>query len=163
MKLSIVVPCYNEAENIPLILDRFRKVIHRKDVEVILVDNGSRDKTPELLKGLLSEYEFARSIRVETNKGYGYGILQGLKSCSGDFIGWTHADMQTDPADMIRALKIIEAHGDDEQIFVKGTRRGRPVFDQFFTVGMSLFETMYLGMRLYDINAQPNVFSRKFF
>ncbi len=163
MKLSIVVPCYDEAENIPLILARFQKAIHRKDVEVILVDNGSRDKTPELLKGLLPEYDFAKSIRVETNRGYGYGIIQGLKNCSGDFIGWTHADMQTDPVDLIRALEIIEAHGDDERMFVKGTRRGRSAFDQFFTVGMSLFETMYLGMRLYDINAQPNVFSRKFF
>lgn len=163
MKLSIVVPCYDEAENIPLILKRFNEVIKRDDVEVILVDNGSRDNSPELLKKLLPEYSFARTVRIEVNQGYGYGILQGLHACSGKFIGWTHADMQTDPADLIKALDIIEANKDNEKIFVKGNRKGRPLFDQFFTSGMSLFETLYMGEKLYDVNAQPNVFSKKFF
>lgn len=163
MKLSIVVPCYNEAENIPLILDRFSKVIKRDDIEVVLVDNGSTDQSPEILQELLPGYSFARTIRVEVNQGYGYGIIQGLKVCDGDFIGWTHADMQTDPADLIKALDIIEKNGDDRMLYVKGNRKNRPVFDQFFTSGMSLFETVYMGVKLYDVNAQPNVFSKEFF
>lgn len=163
MKLSIVVPCYDEAQNIPLILERFSEVITRDDVEVVLVDNGSKDNSPEILKKLLPEYKFARMIRVEVNQGYGYGIVQGLKVCTGDFIGWTHADMQTDPADLMKALEIIENEGSKKNIYVKGNRKGRPVFDQFFTSGMSLFETIYMGERLYDVNAQPNVFNKDFF
>lgn len=163
MKLSIVVPCYNEAENIPLILDRFSKVIKRDDIEVVLVDNGSTDNSPEILKVLLPKYSFARTIRVEVNQGYGYGIIQGLMVCNGDFIGWTHADMQTDPADLIKALDIIEKNGNDKKLYVKGNRKNRPAFDQFFTSGMSLFETIYMGVKLYDVNAQPNVFSKEFF
>lgn len=163
MKLSIVVPCYNEAENIPLILDRFSKVIKRDDAEVIMVDNGSTDHSSQILKDLLPRYFFARSIRVEKNQGYGYGIIQGLKLCKGDFIGWTHADMQTDPADLIKALDIIEENDNDKKLYVKGNRKNRPLFDQFFTSGMSLFETIYLGVRLHDVNAQPNVFSKDFF
>ena len=163
MKLSIVVPCYDEAENIPLILERFAEVIRRDDVEVVLVDNGSTDNSPAVLRELLPKYSFARTIRVEVNQGYGYGIVQGLKACTGEFIGWTHADMQTDPADLMKALNIIEENNSDEKIFVKGNRKGRPLFDQFFTSGMSMFETLYMGVKLYDVNAQPNVFSRKFF
>lgn len=163
MKLSIVVPCYDEAENIPLILERFAEVIRRDDVEVVLVDNGSKDNSPAVLKELLPKYSFARTIRIEENQGYGYGIVQGLKACTGEFIGWTHADMQTDPADLMKALNIIEENNSDEKIFVKGNRKGRPLFDQFFTSGMSIFETLYMGVKLYDVNAQPNVFSRKFF
>lgn len=163
MKLSIVVPCYNEAENIPLILDCFSDVITRTDVEVVLVDNGSTDDSAQILKKLLPDYSFARTEKVEINQGYGYGIIQGLKACTGDFIGWTHADMQTDPADLIKALEIIEKNGNDKNLYVKGNRKGRPVFDQFFTSGMSLFETVYMGVKLYDVNAQPNVFSREFF
>lgn len=163
MKLSIVVPCYDEVENIPLILERFAEVIRRDDVEVVLVDNGSTDNSPAVLKELLPKYSFARTIRVEVNQGYGYGIVQGLKACTGEFIGWTHADMQTDPADLMKALNIIEENNSDEKIFVKGNRKGRPPFDQFFTSGMSIFETLYMGVKLYDVNAQPNVFSRKFF
>lgn len=163
MKLSIVVPCYDEAENIPLILKRFQKVIHRDDIEVILVDNGSSDHTQEVLGKLLPKYPFARSIHIKVNHGYGFGIVQGLKECRGQFIGWTHADMQTDPADLIKALHIIEKNNNCESIFIKGNRTGRPIFDQFFTTGMSIFETLYLGEVLYDVNAQPNVFSKKFF
>ena len=163
MKMSVVVPCYNEADNIPLILERFSDVIKRNDVEVVLVDNGSTDRSPELLEELIPKFAFARTTRVEVNQGYGYGIVQGLKECKGEFIGWTHADMQTDPADLIKALEIIEKNGNDKKIYVKGNRKGRPLFDQVFTSGMSLFETIYMGEKLYDINAQPNVFSREFF
>lgn len=163
MKLSIVVPCYNEAENIPLILKRFHEVIKREDIEVVLVDNGSQDASAQIISSLLPEYSFAKTIRIERNQGYGYGIVEGLKACSGDFIGWTHADMQTDPADLMKALDIIEKNGNDERLFVKGNRRGRPLFDQFFTSGMSVFETLYMGVKLYDVNAQPNVFGRRFF
>ena len=105
MKLSIIVPCF---KNIPLILERFGESIHRNDVEVILVDNGSTDSTAAELKQLLPEYKFARSVTVPVNQGYGYGIMQGLKAAEGEFIGWTHADMQTDPRDVLRALAIIE-------------------------------------------------------
>jgi len=163
MKLSIVVPCYDEAENIPLILKRFNEVIKRKDVEVIFVDNGSGDDSPQVLHKLLPEYFFAKAMRIDVNQGYGYGIVQGLKACTGEFIGWTHADMQTDPADLIKALEIIEENNSNGNLFVKGNRRGRPVFDQFFTVGMNIFETLYMRVRLHDVNAQPNVFSKKFF
>lgn len=160
MKLSIVVPCYNEEENIPLILERFGDVI-REGVEVVLVDNGSTDGSAEVLSKLLPRYPFARTVKVPENRGYGYGILQGLKECHGEYIGWTHADMQTDPADVIKALDLIEK--EKGLVFVKGNRKGRPLFDVFFTLGMSVFETCYLREKLYDINAQPNIFPQVFY
>ncbi len=166
MKLSIIVPCYNEVKNIPLILERFGESIHRNDVEVILVDNGSTDSTAAELKQLLPEYKFARSVTVPVNQGYGYGIMQGLKAAEGEFIGWTHADMQTDPRDVLRALAIIEKKERKkrkEKIYVKGSRKGRSISDRIFTNGMSLFECILLKAQLYDINAQPNIFHKKFF
>lgn len=161
MKLSVVVPCYNEEQNIPLILERFREIIKRDDIEVILVDNGSTDGSAHVLADLLPKYSFARTVRVEVNQGYGYGILQGLKECRGEYIGWTHADMQTDPADILKALALIEQ--EKGLVFVKGNRKGRPFFDVFFTAGMSLFETCFLRKKLYDINAQPNIFPKIFY
>ncbi|MDX1958785.1 MAG: glycosyltransferase family 2 protein [Leptospiraceae bacterium] len=163
MKLSIVVPCYNEEKNIPLILEKFNSVIKRNDIEVILVNNGSKDNSAKVLSELIPKYSFAKTILVEVNQGYGFGILSGLKNCSGTYIGWTHADMQTDPADPIKALEMIESKGNPEKIFVKGNRKNRPIFDEFFTTGMSIFETIYLGESLFDINAQPNLFHRKLF
>lgn len=163
MKLSIVVPCYNEEKNIPLILEKFNEVIDREDIEVVLVNNGSTDNSKEIMNKLIPEYSFSRVVTVENNQGYGFGITSGLKEAQGEFIGYTHADMQTDPRDVLKALEIIENQDDPKNCYVKGDRKGRSLFDQLFTWGMSGFESLYLGMKLWDINAQPNIFSKSFF
>ena len=130
-------------------------------MEVILVDNGSADLTQQVLYELLPQYPGCRSILVPQNKGYGYGILAGLRASSATILGWTHADMQTDPIDCLQGLELFAQHGNE--IFVKGRRFGRPIADTVFTVGMSIFETILLGVPLWDINAQPTMFSREFF
>lgn len=161
MKLSIVVPCYNEAENIPLILNRFSEVV-TDDMEVVLVNNGSTDNSAQIFDELLPLHSFARMVHVPVNQGYGYGILQGLKSCESDYVGWTHADMQTDPNDVVKAWKTVKENK-GKQVYVKGNRKGRPFADTFFTWGMGVFETIYMGEKMNDINAQPNIFPKKFY
>jgi len=163
MKLSIILPCFNESKNLPLILERFNNAIKRSDIEVVIVENGSQDNSQEILDDLLPRYNFARAIIVNENKGYGHGIISGLLEANGEFIGYTHADMQTDPADVIKALEIAENQTYPDNSYVKGLRKGRPFFDEIFTKGMSFFETFYLGTKLWDINAQPNIFHRSFF
>lgn len=160
MKFSLVIPCYNEAANLPLLLERCKDVAGTNS-EVILVDNGSRDSSPQVLQELLPRYPGCRSVRVEVNRGYGFGILAGLRAAKGEILGWTHADLQTDPQDALRGLALFDQHG--PQVFVKGQRHGRPLSDVAFTIGMSVFETVLLGQPLWDINAQPTMFSRRFF
>jgi len=161
MKFSLIIPCYNEAANLPLLLERCKGLTHRSDIEVILVDNGSTDNSSEVLLKLLPLYPGCRSVRVEKNQGYGFGILTGLRAAKGEILGWTHADMQTDPHDTLRGLQLFDKYGLD--IFVKGRRYGRPLADVVFTLGMSVFETLLLGKPLWDINAQPTLFPRSFF
>ena len=161
MKFSLIIPCYNEAANLALLLERCKEVARLPSVEIILVDNGSTDNSPEVLASLLSQYPGCRSVRVEQNQGYGFGILTGLRAASGDILGWTHADMQTDPLDTLRGLDFFEKFSPNS--FVKGRRYGRPLGDVAFMIGMSFFETLLLGKPLLDINAQPNMFSRQFF
>lgn len=161
MTLSIIIPCYNEAENIPLILGRFDECI-RPGIKIVLVNNGSTDTSKAVLEKLLPKYPFARVVEVEKNQGYGYGILQGLKSADTDYIGWTHADMQTDPQDVIKAFDILNEKN-QMNLYIKGRRKNRPLSDRFFTFGMGVYETLLLHKKLYDINAQPNIFPRSFF
>lgn len=161
MKLSLVIPCYNEAANLPTLMARCAEVARAGKVEVVLVDNGSTDASPQVLAAGLPAHPGCRSVRVEKNQGYGFGILSGLRAATGDVLAWTHADMQTDPMDAIKGLAFFEQHGAD--IFVKGRRYGRPLADVAFTVGMSAFETALLRQPLWDINAQPTMFSRRFF
>ncbi|MDY6484289.1 glycosyltransferase family 2 protein [Acinetobacter faecalis] len=161
MRFSLIIPCYNESANLPLLLERCKKLEIYSDIEIILVDNGSIDDTPKVLKNLLPQYPNCRSIRVEENHGYGFGILSGLKSAKGEILGWTHADMQTDPIDTLIGLQKFKTYGID--IFVKGRRYGRPFSDVLFTVAMSIFESILLIRPMWDINAQPTMFSRKFY
>lgn len=163
--LSIIVPCYNEEKNIPLILRRFKDAIKKTDykVELILVDNNSKDKSAIVLKKelLKKDYSFAKTIFQEI-QGYGAAIKKGLENAKGEYICWTHADMQTDPSDTIKALEIILKQKNQKQCYLKGKRKKRGMFDTFFTVGMSFFETTLFLTPLWDINAQPNLFHKSF-
>ena len=163
IKLSIVIPCYNELKNLPLLLDRCRQVLVRKDIEIILVDNGSTDNSYAFINESLEEFPFVSLIRVENNQGYGHGILEGLKAASGEIMAWSHADMQTDPGDTIKGLEYFESVSDSSLIFAKGRRCGRPIVDSLFTVGMSFFETLLMRTFMWDINAQPTMFHRSFY
>lgn len=160
--LSLVIPCYNEEENLPRLIACCAEKLSQEDIEVIFVDNGSTDKTPDLLANLLADYSNGRSVRVEVNQGYGHGILSGLREAKGEIIGWTHADLQTDPADCIKGLDLFK-RSDKSKIFSKGKRFRRPFRDVLFSWGMSAFELLLLGKFLYDINAQPTLFHKDFF
>jgi len=161
MKFSLVIPCYNEAKNIPLLLKRCAVFNDRDDFEIILVDNGSTDDSSNVLKELLPQYPSCKIVRVEENQGYGFGILSGLREAKGDVIGWTHADLQTDPQDILQAVDFFKMT--PKRVFAKGKRYGRPFIDVLFTVGMSVFETLFLKKTMWDINAQPTLFSKEFF
>ncbi len=163
MELSIVVPCYNEAKNLERLVSAFRETIgQQSEVEVVLIDNGSRDDTPAVLKTLLRQTEnaFARTVRVEVNQGYGHGILYGLRRSAGTFLAWTHADLQTPPEDVLHAWRTIRSMPDPEKSLVRGRRKGRPLFDQMFTSAMGWYASFALRSPLYDVNAQPKVFHR---
>lgn len=163
LELSLIIPCYNEAKNLPTLVQRCAESLNQANIEVILVDNGSTDDTPTILPELIKPYSFIRSVRVEKNQGYGFGILSGLKEGKGKYLAWTHADMQTDPADALRGLEIINKAPQDAKLLIKGQRYGRPFGDVFFTWGMGVFETLLLGTWLFDINAQPTIFPKSFF
>ncbi len=160
---SIVVPCYNEAENLPNLIARFCDIrTSTSDWELLLVDNGSKDDTKAVLERELSaDRSFIRVVTVPSpNIGYGHGIMTGLRAAKGDVLGWTHADGQTPPSDVLRAFDLLAASANPSRTLVKGRRRNRPVKDVLFTTGMQAVATALLRESLADINGQPKVFPR---
>ena len=162
-QFSLVIPCYNEAKGLAQLVARCEEIFSGHDVEVILVDNGSTDESPAVFSRLLAGKTQLRSVRVPVNQGYGHGILEGLRAARSPILGWTHADLQTDPKDALRGLALFQAAPDPQRLFVKGKRMARPPFDAVFTIGMACFETVLLRTPLWDINAQPTMFGRDFF
>jgi len=163
MKYSLVIPCFNEEGTIEKILKKTKNPFIKNKIELVLVNNGSTDNTDIIIKKIIKNYPHAKYIKLNNNIGYGGGILEGLKKCNGDVIGWTHADLQTDPLDCIIAFKKFNKSNINDKIFIKGNRKDRPLEDQFFTFGMSIFETILLRRLIFDINAQPTIFPIKFY
>jgi len=163
IRLSIVIPCYNEAENIPLLVGNIKN-LYKPNIEIILVDNGSTDNTYDILLKEFSSIgnELLRCIRVENNIGYGHGIMAGVKEAKGEIIAWTHADLQTDIKDVFNGFKIFMNQSDKKNTFLKGNRKERYFIDLFLTWSMGKISSIMLGEKLNDINAQPKMFHRTF-
>jgi glycosyltransferase involved in cell wall biosynthesis len=163
--LSIVLPCYNEQDNIPGLCLRLDTVAAaEKDLEIILVNNGSTDNSSKIFEEELARNNRSvfRLVNVEKNLGYGFGILTGLRQAKGNILSVTHADRQTDPMDVLKALSIYKSHS-NEYMLVKGFRKNRKLSEAVFSYGMGLLASVVLGKRLTEINAQPKLFSKKFF
>ena len=162
MRLSIVLPCYNEADNLSLLLERYHQVWDDLPAELILVDNGSGDDTAQVLERELSkpEYAFARMVLVPVNRGYGSGIAAGLGEARGEYVAFSHADMQCSPADVFAAYHRQVAESVPQNTLVKGKRMRRGLGASLFTVSMGLLASTVLFTWMTDINAQPKVFHR---
>lgn len=160
--LSIILPCYNEAENLPLILESYAKAGRNLSFELILVNNGSTDNSAAVLDRELAkqDYSFARTEVIKKNRGYGHGIMTGLVSAKGEFIAFSHGDMQCPAKDVFTAFSKLRSSPQAQKVLVKGRRRGRKLTARILTRGMSSLASTVLGTRLSDINAQPKVFHR---
>lgn len=140
------------------LVERLIEIVSKESrVEFVVVNNGSKDRTGTLLRTLIGREPNLKVVEIEKNQGYGHGIKVGLQMAGGDFVGWTHADLQTNPADVLLAFQYLD-NSFDRRI-VKGVRLGRPLTDKIFSLGMSLFESILFKTRLRDINAQPTIFS----
>ena len=161
---SLIIPFFNEEKNIPLVIKRIKKIYKKSNnLEFILVNNGSNDNSEIIFKRNLNKKDKRiKYFKIKKNIGYGYGIKYGLQKSRGKYVGWTHSDMQTDPIDILKAIKVIDLKK-DKKIFVKGKRQERSFKQSFQTKAMELFTYLILGYNLKDINAQPNIVSRKFY
>jgi glycosyltransferase involved in cell wall biosynthesis len=164
-ELSIIIPFYNEEGNIPLVLTELRKITDiRDDIEIILINNGSVDNSKKIFFSELKKIDNKsfKVINISRNDGYGNGILIGLSNATGNLLSWTHADMQTDPLDVLKALELYRS-SKEEKLIIKGKRRNRKLSERFFTFGMQIIVFLFLRSYLNDINAQPKLFSKKFY
>ncbi|HEC77707.1 MAG TPA: glycosyltransferase family 2 protein [candidate division WOR-3 bacterium] len=111
MKVSIVVPAYNEAVNIPFLIEEFDKFIKKhRNYEVILVDDGSEDGTSSIAEEHKRGY--LKVVRHKRNMGKTQAIISGTKAARGDVIVIFDADLQYDPDDIPRLVELIENGAD---------------------------------------------------
>jgi glycosyltransferase involved in cell wall biosynthesis len=98
MKLSIIIPCYNEDRTVETIITKINRTV-KYEKEIIVVDDFSNDNSFEILNRLYKENKIQHLIKNEKNYGKGYSVRQGIKKVSGEIILIQDADLEYDPND----------------------------------------------------------------
>jgi len=136
--ISIVVPCFNEEKAIPFFIEEMEKVIadmkkdFSLDFEYIFIDDGSKDKTPSILKDLSKKIENFRYIIFSRNFGKEAGLLAGLTASKGDFVTVMDVDLQ-DPPHLLKEMYQTIINEDFDCVATRRTnRKGEPPIRSFF-------------------------------
>src|SRR3954471_23350906 len=122
--LSLVIPCYNEQENVPTLLTRVAASLEKigRPFEVILIDDGSTDDTPKLLADGMKQYPWLRVIRMARNGGQSAAFEVGFGAARGEIIATIDADLQNDPEEIPRLLPLLDEKRVD---MITGWRKDR--------------------------------------
>ncbi|MFA6146754.1 MAG: glycosyltransferase family 2 protein [bacterium] len=120
--LSVVVPCYNEQENVPVLCESVAEVLKSIDYELIVVENGSVDRSMELLERYAAGNSRIRIVQLSRNFTYQGGIAAGMAYARGNYVVTIDADLQ-DPLDLIPQMLSSAREGGYDVVF--GVRRTR--------------------------------------
>lgn len=128
MKLSLVVPCYNEEGNIKIFYNYVKgKYKNIKNYELVFVNDGSRDNTFNELKEISTDKKHVKVLSFSRNFGKEAAMLAGLKHAEGDYVAIIDADMQQDPMIVLDMLNILEKDNNYEIVaaFQEQRREGK--------------------------------------
>ena len=122
-KVSVVIPLYNEEESVPILYEKLKKVLEELKLEyvIIFVDDGSTDRTKEILEGIAEKDKKVKVIEFARNFGQTSAMMAGMDFATGDVIITMDGDLQNDPEDIPRLLEKIEEGYD----VVSGWRKNR--------------------------------------
>ncbi len=134
-KISLIIPCYNEEQALPFLYEELNKVadiMKEQTFEFIFVNDGSRDKTIEVIKSFHKKDKRVRYVSFSRNFGKEAAILAGLKASTGDYVAMIDADLQDPPALLAEMYDSIKNEGYDCVATRRDDRKGEPVIRSFF-------------------------------
>lgn len=150
--ISVFFPCYNDAQSInKLVRDAFL-VLPRlaSDYEVIVVDDGSTDRSPQVLKNLVKEYKKLKLVFHDRNLGYGGALRSGFASASGDLVFYTDGDGQYD----VKELPLLFGAMGNSVDFVNGIKSSRydPTYRVLLGNFYSFLARWVFWLPVYDVD-----------
>lgn len=135
-KISIIVPCYNEEQAIPFFYDEITKTVEemKNNFEFIFINDGSKDKTIEVIKQYSKKDKRVKYIHFSRNFGKEAAMLAGLKLSTGDYVAIMDADLQDPPSLLPQMLNILEDPNNDYDCVGtrRVTRKGEPPIRSLF-------------------------------
>ena len=162
MKVSVLIPCFNEKNTIEKIVDRINN-LENINLEIIVIDDNSNDGTTEILKNKINE-QVSQIIFNGKNHGKGYCIKKGIEGATGDIILIQDADLEYDPKEYYKLLKPIKDGNADVVYgsrFIGGDERRILFF--WHTIAnklLTLLSNMFTNLNLTDMETCYKVFKK---
>lgn len=163
MDISVVVPLYNEEESLPELLSWIDRVMqqHHFSYEVILIDDGSKDGSWDVVKTLRNQYGAVKGIRFQRNYGKSAALNEGFKMAQGEFVITMDADLQDSPDEIPELVNMMREGKFD---LVSGWKKKR--FDNALTKNLPSKLYNYVtgkmsGVKLHDMNCGLKIYKRK--
>ena len=167
MKISVIIPCYNEEKFINRIVDDILKKNKDLSLEIIVIDDASKDKTQEIINELKDKKIINKALFNETNKGKGFCIRRGIDVSTGDIIIIQDADLEYDPSEYKKLLNPILLNKAD---VVFGSRfigsDNKRVLYFWHRVGnyiLTLLSNIFSNLNLTDMEVCYKVFRKEIF
>lgn len=134
-KISIIVPCYNEEEALPLFYKEIIKIAKKMkkiDFEILFINDGSKDQTLEIARSLSKKDQRVRYVSFSRNFGKEAAMYAGLEYATGDYVAVMDADLQDPPELLEEMYRLIHEEGYDCVGTRRVTRKGEPPIRSFF-------------------------------
>jgi glycosyltransferase involved in cell wall biosynthesis len=165
--LSIVVPAFNEGSRIGHALESIRSYAAAKSfaIELIVVDDDSRDETPGLLTASARDFPALRVLRNERNRGKGYTVRRGVLAAQGTFVAFADADLSAPIEEVDQLLRALESAGADAAVGSRALKREligvhQPWFREFGGRLFNLLVRLITGLKVRDTQCGLKLFRR---
>ena len=161
MDISIIVPLFNEEESLPVLMEWIHKVMTKNNFsyEVVMVDDGSRDKSWEVVSNLKEKYPTLKGIKFQRNYGKSAALHTGFQEAGGDVVITMDADLQDSPEEAPELHKMIMKDGFD---LVSGWKKKRhdPFSKRFPSKIYNRLVRTVTGIKLHDFNCGLKAYSK---
>lgn len=167
MKYSIIIPAYNERLRIAEGLDKVLAYVreHALDAEIIVVNDGSRDETPEIVRSYMPKHANLRLLENPGNRGKGYAVRHGMLEAKGNVLLLTDTDLSAPIYESRKLFAAIEQDGADVAVGSRWQRPGmqtrrQPFYRQITGRIFNGLNRLFLGLRLKDTQCGFKAFTR---
>lgn len=157
--LSIVIPCYNEAESLPVVLPELIRFVNERDYRLVITNDGSRDGSLILLQEHFANEPRCKVVNHKVNRGYGGAIKSGIQAAETDYVITIDADGQHYLDDVDKLFKLVVEKDAD---MIVGSRKGQAEASAFRGLGKSIIRGIarfLMPMDIYDINSGMKIYS----
>ena len=160
MKLSIIIPIYNEQESLESLFKELTDIFaHQSETEVIFINDGSTDKTLSILENKIKDYSRWKIINLYRNYGKSVALQAGFDTARGEIIATMDADLQDNPKEIYRLIDELNKGYD----VVSGWKKNRkdPFEKKIASKVFNFFVRVFSGLRIHDSNCGIKVFTKE--